>query len=187
MGAFSDYFTAIGRSVLSLADGLAVTSSYFLRKPITVQYPDRIPEPLAQMLPERSRGFLEVDMDLCTGCLACARACPIDCIHIEVIKDEERGRLIQRFDIDLAKCMFCGLCVEACPTTAILHTREFEGAMGDVRNLMLSFVDKPRPTAKIKKGEAVEHKPSGSIIRDLMPGAWDTYPKKPSSNEGGQA
>ena len=184
MGAIREYFAAIGRSVLSIADGLAVTSSYMLRKPITIQYPDRIPEPLAQMLPERSRGLLEVDLDICTGCLACARACPIDCIHIEVAKDEEKGRLIHRFDIDLAKCMFCGLCTEACPTGSIRHSTEFEGAMGDVRNLMVAFVDEPRPPAKIKKGEAVEFKPVGSIIRKRLPGAWDK-PKPATQSEGG--
>ena len=40
-------------------------------------------------LPFRYRGILEVDLDICTGCLACERACPIDCIVIAVEKDKQ--------------------------------------------------------------------------------------------------
>ncbi len=179
MGALASYLRSIGRSVLSLADGLAVTFSYLLRRPVTLQYPDRTPEPVVKGLPERSRGFLEVDLDLCTGCGACDRVCPIDCIALEVVKDAAQGRLIRRFDIDLGKCMFCGLCVEACPTGAIRHSHEFEGGTGDVRNLVVPFVDAPRPPAKAKQEPPPAPKPLGAILRARMPGPWD--PPRPSS------
>jgi formate hydrogenlyase subunit 6/NADH:ubiquinone oxidoreductase subunit I len=183
MGALASYFRAIGRSVLTLGDGLAVTFSYLLRKPVTLQYPDRMAEPVVKQLPERSRGMLEVDLDVCTGCAACDRACPIDCIALEVVKDAERGRLIRRFDIDLGKCMFCGLCVEACPTGAIRHSHEFEGGTADVRNLVVPFVDAPRTPAKAKPEPPPAPKPLGAILRARMPGPWDP-PRPPAPAEG---
>jgi ferredoxin len=71
-------------------------------------------------LPFRYRGILEVDLEICTACLACERACPIDCIVIDAEKDKAAGGLVMtRFDIDMAKCMYCGLCSEPCPTGAI--------------------------------------------------------------------
>ena len=104
---------------------------------MTVQYPDRTPMPVRDMLPPRYRGFLEVDAAICTGCQACERACPIGCIQITLEKDpaNPKQRVVTQFDIDEAKCMFCGLCVEPCPTGSIQHTREFEGSQRNVRNL----------------------------------------------------
>jgi formate hydrogenlyase subunit 6/NADH:ubiquinone oxidoreductase subunit I len=175
MGSFGEYLAGIGRSIVTLGDGLAVTFSYLLRKPFTIQYPDRTEKPVVAMLPERSRGILEIDLDACTGCTMCAKQCPIDCIHIEVVKDEEtKKRMIKRFDIDVAKCMYCGLCVEACPVSGLRHTKEFEGSVGDVRRLMLSFATKPQPVAKPpKKGEPKpETKPVGSIVREMLADQW---------------
>lgn len=173
MGALAKYFAAIGRTVVTLGDGLAVTASYLFRKPVTLQYPDRMKQPLISTLPERSRGLLEVDPTSCTGCVACERACPIGCIHIEISKGKER--VISRFDIELAKCMFCGLCAEACPSAGLRHSHEFEGGMANVDNLIVRFIKEPRPVAKpVKKGDPeVEKPPLGSIILELLPGAWD--------------
>ena len=88
-----------------------------------------MPVRVQDTLPFRYRGILEVDLEICTGCLACERACPIDCIVIVVDKDPQtRQMLLSQFDIDIAKCMYCGLCSEPCPTGSIHHTTEFEGA-----------------------------------------------------------
>ena len=172
MGALGDYFAAIGRTIVSLGDGLAVTGSYLLRKPVTLQYPDRTPEPVVAMLPERSRGLLEVDLDLCTGCALCEKTCPISCIKIEVSKGKERQ--VTRFDIDLGKCMHCGLCEECCPTQGIRHTREFEGGMYNPDLLYMHFVERPQPVAKpAKKGEPEPAKnPVGAVLRRLLTDAW---------------
>src|SRR5262249_6060375 len=138
----------------SIIDGLSVTLSHMVRKPMTIQYPDKLDRPVSEMLPARYRGFLEVDMDICTACLACERACPIDCIKIDVEgKGKERHRT--RFDIDMAKCMYCGLCVDPCPTTAIRMTREFEASTTDISTLIFRFVQPGAQVApfKPKKGE----------------------------------
>src|SRR5438477_7763850 len=120
----------------SFWEGMSVTLSYMFRKPITSQYPDRMSVPVHHTIPARYRGFLEVDMDICTACLACERACPIECIKIDAKKDKETRRLVMsRFDIDIAKCMFCGLCSEPCPTSAISHTPHFEASTAFVENL----------------------------------------------------
>jgi len=104
-------------------------------------------------LPFRYRGMLEVDLEICTACLACERACPIDCIVIEAEKDKAAGGLVMtRFDIDMAKCMYCGLCSEPCPTGAIHHTPEFEGADYSLESMVRRFVKAPVVAYKPKKG-----------------------------------
>ena len=127
-----------------------MTLAQYFRRPTTVQYPDRTRVPVVESLPERYRGFLEVDMDICTACKACERDCPINVIAIDV---EKRGdeRVMTRFDIDMGKCMYCGICVESCPvpaqapgdaeaTKCIRMTREFEGATSDFSTLTFRFV-----------------------------------------------
>src|SRR5260370_1076471 len=115
MESVTTYFGNIKDAVTSIFEGLAVTASHLIRKPYTVQYPDRVPVRIQDTLPFRYRGILEVDMDICTGCLACERASPIDCIIIVAEKDKQtKQMLISQFDIDIAKCMYCGLCSEPC-------------------------------------------------------------------------
>lgn len=166
----SSYFGGIRDAAKSVFEGMSVTLSHMFRKPITVQYPDRTGgRRVADMLPERYRGLLEVEIGICTNCKLCERACPIDCIVIEDEKDEEGKKYMTRFDIDMAKCMYCGLCSEPCPTTAIRHTREFEAAHGGIEALVFRFIEageraypfKPKqsgrePRVYIRGGEEVE-------------------------------
>ena len=172
------YFGAIASSAKSILEGMAVTFSYLFKEPTTVQYPDRMPVPLSETLPERYRGFLEVDMSVCTGCLQCARDCPIDCITIES-KKEEAGRFVTLFDIDLGKCMYCGLCVEACPVDTmspgdtepqktIRFTKEFEGASSDFPAFTYRFVrpGEKWPFFKPPKGQNVPSRRRGEIARE---------------------
>ncbi len=143
MSAPQTYSGSFVDTVKSFWHGLSITLSYLVRRPTTVQYPDRLPggQKLRDILPPRYRGFLEVDTAICTGCQACERACPIACMQITLEKDpaNPKQRVVTQFDIDEAKCMFCGLCVEPCPTGSIQHTREFEGSMTDLRNLTIRW------------------------------------------------
>jgi len=153
MGAAGTYFRHIREAVVTIFDGMAVTASHFIRKPYTIQYPDRIPARVQDTLPFRYRGILDVDLEICTGCLACDRACPIDCIAMEIEKNAQtREILISQFDIDIAKCMYCGLCSEPCPTGAIHHTTEFEGADYSLESLIRRFIAEPVIAYKPKKG-----------------------------------
>jgi NADH-quinone oxidoreductase subunit I/NAD(P)H-quinone oxidoreductase subunit I len=168
-----EYVGNIAGTVQSFWHGMSVTLSYLLRRPITTQYPDRTPLAVKDMLPARYRGFLEVDVDICTGCLACERACPIACIQINLEKDpaNPKQRVVTQFDIDEAKCMFCGLCVEPCPTGSIQHTREFEGSMRSVRNLVFRWADPlaPFPVYKVDKNATYYPRaPLGSLVQELL-------------------
>jgi len=182
-GSFARYFHNIGSSLKAVGEGMAVTMSWMFRRPMTVQYPDRYDGRLnqfmkgleradhGQKLPLVYRGFLEVDMDICTACMACERACPIECISITVEKVKDaRKRVMTKFDIDIGKCMFCGLCVDPCPSGALAHTPEFEATSQFVENLVARFVPDPRVPYvpfKIPKGVDVERKPMGSVLRDI--------------------
>jgi NADH-quinone oxidoreductase subunit I/NAD(P)H-quinone oxidoreductase subunit I len=152
MGAAA-YFQHLKQAVATIFDGMAVTASHMIRRPYTVQYPDRIPMRVQDTLPFRYRGILDVDLEICTGCLACDRACPIDCIAMAIEKNAQtREIIISQFDIDIAKCMYCGLCSEPCPTGAIHHTTEFEGADYSLESLIRRFIAEPVIAYKPKKG-----------------------------------
>jgi formate hydrogenlyase subunit 6/NADH:ubiquinone oxidoreductase subunit I len=168
-GAVRDYFGKIGRAVTSTYEGFAVTSSWLFRRPMTIQYPDRIDRPVQEMLPEGYRGILEVDLDRCTGCLLCAKTCPINCITIEIEKNPEtKVRELQVFDIDIGRCMYCGLCTEACKFDSIVHTTDFEGTAASPEDLVLHFAKQPQPVAKVKAGEGPPRRPQGSILADVV-------------------
>ncbi len=182
----TQYIGNIKDTVKSAWEGMSVTLSYMFRRPMTVQYagPESaasLTAPLVQhTLPSRYRGFLEVDMEICTACQACERACPINVIAIEIEKDpaNPKNRVMTRFDLDEAKCMYCGLCVEPCPTGAIQHTREFEGSQRHLHNMVLRFVDpaKPAPPYKPPKGAtAYPRVMLGEITRALVK-KWDSPP-----------
>ena len=66
------------------------------------------------------KGFAEldplvatVDQDTCTGCTACAEACPYDAIERMVCDDREVAMILP------AVCKGCGGCVPMCPEDAI--------------------------------------------------------------------
>jgi NADH-quinone oxidoreductase subunit I len=99
--------------------GMRITGKYLLQKPITVQYPDeRMP------IPNRYRGIHYLEQEKCINCLACARACPIDCIEMDAVRHGKELEWIS-FTLDYQKCMFCELCVYPCPKDCIHMGTEF--------------------------------------------------------------
>ncbi len=169
-GSWRQYFENIRRAIVSTFEGLSVTSSWLFRRPLTLQYPDRIERPVQDLLPECYRGILEVDLARCSGCLLCARACPVDCIDIGLEKNRATGvREITHFDIDIGRCMYCGLCTEACKFDSIVHTRDFEAVTDSPDGLTLRFVREPQPVSKHKAGEGPPRRLAGSILAEVAP------------------
>jgi NADH-quinone oxidoreductase subunit I len=113
--------------MLGVLRAMATTFSTMMRKPVTIQYPT-----VHRQIPERNKGFplllwdFEVDEPFCTGCHACERACPVECMTV-TMKDNplhaegksKRRKIVDEFWIDYARCMRCGICVEVCNFEAI--------------------------------------------------------------------
>ena len=164
------YLATCWRACHSVFEGMVVTAANFLRRPITIQYPDRTPRPVRETLPDRYRGLLEVDINLCTACRLCEQTCPISCIVVGVTKNAEGVRGLTEFAIDVGKCMYCGLCVEPCPTGAIRMTREFEASTENLEALVLRYVEPGSfiIPAKAKEVEGASTPARGELARKAV-------------------
>ena len=60
MSTLVGYVNNITETVTTIFEGMAITFSHFARRPMTIQYPDRIEKPVPETLPLRYRGILEV-------------------------------------------------------------------------------------------------------------------------------
>ncbi|MFO8028674.1 MAG: NADH-quinone oxidoreductase subunit I [Cyclonatronaceae bacterium] len=142
--ALNDTYTAFK----TIFVGMGVTMRHLFKKSVTVQYPVE-----RDVLPERVRLKLHVNIDDCIGCRLCERACPVECIDIGTIKstdDDDLGETstghkkklwVDKFDIDMAKCCYCELCVHPCPTDCITMVEEYEYSAYDRNDLIFSFSD----------------------------------------------
>ena len=102
--------------------GLKLTGKYFLKKKITVQFPEEM-TPLSP----RFRGLLALRRypngeERCIACKLCEAVCPALAITIESEPRPDGSRRTTRYDIDMFKCINCGLCEESCPVDSIVVT-----------------------------------------------------------------
>ena len=129
LGELIDLCSAVGRA-------MTVTLVNFIRRPITVHYPD-----VTRAYPDRYRGVLALTYDKetgeenCIGCRLCEYICPPQVIKVEMLKAEKRN-YAKVFTLELYACEFCELCVQVCPTDAIIMMKSFDVATADRRELL---------------------------------------------------
>lgn len=154
MVTVNKYFQNVFDSVKTTLAGMKITGRYLMQKPITVQYPDeRMP------IPNRYRGIHYLEQEKCINCLACARACPIDCIEMDAVRHGKELEWVE-FTLDYQKCMFCELCVYPCPKDCIHMGTEFAFVTYDRSEFLhdlLSYKGMSRE-AKVRMIEAEEKK-----------------------------
>jgi formate hydrogenlyase subunit 6/NADH:ubiquinone oxidoreductase subunit I len=121
--------------MIGVLKSLTVTAGTFFRKPVTIQYPTEHRE-----VPERDRAFpillwdFDIDEPFCTGCHACERACPVECMTVTMMDNpkhaegtSKRRKILDEFFIDYGRCMRCNICVEVCNFDAIAMNNTWVG------------------------------------------------------------
>jgi NADH-quinone oxidoreductase subunit I len=131
------FWRDLGDLVGAVRRAMGVTLLNFLRKPVTVHYPE-----VKRVYPDRFRGVLALTYDKetgeenCIGCRLCEYICPPQVIKVEMLKAEKRN-FAKVFTLELYACEFCELCVQVCPTDAIIMMKSFDLATSDRRELLL--------------------------------------------------
>src|SRR5689334_9483883 len=122
---------------MAVARAMRITLLSFIRKPVTVHYPDK-----PRAYPDRYRGLLalvyekDTGEEACIGCRLCEFVCPPAVIQVEMLKGEKRN-YAKTFTLELYACEFCELCVQVCPTDAIVMMKSFDLSTTDRRELLL--------------------------------------------------
>jgi len=106
------------------------------------------------------RGRHVVKYDICTGCDACNKICPVDAIVMKPLPIKRPNKIPE---VNLAICIFCGLCEDVCPTKpekAIkLSGGDIEMITDGTHNALDNFwvrVDVPEEWIEAKKREEEE-------------------------------
>jgi len=94
---------------------------------VTLPYPFQPSPP-----PEGFRGRVQVDINKCIGCGACAMVCPPRLI---MLTDQDSKRILE---YQLGRCTYCARCAEVCPVEAITMSQEFELATDNKADLNIT-------------------------------------------------
>lgn len=167
MGSVKDYFSSLGKGIVSLVKGMEVTGKEFVTPKITERYPEDREE---MKIPERFRAVLELKYDdegrhKCIACGICERNCPNGTITIQTkmvdTPDGKKKRKLDNYIYDLGSCTFCQLCVTSCPQDALKFSNDFEQAVFTRDKLIkkLNYLpekEEPAPTPEQLAAAAAE-------------------------------
>lgn len=78
--------------------------------------------------PERFRGRVTMNPELCVGCGICRHVCAGQAIRLEDTEKAEDGSKGYDFSIWHNSCALCGMCRHYCPTGAITLTADWHSA-----------------------------------------------------------
>ena len=106
------------------------------------------------------RGRHEIKYEICIGCDACNKICPVDAIVMKPLPLKKPNKIPE---VSLAICIFCGLCEDVCPTKpekAIkLSGGDIEMVTDGTEDVLDKFwvrVDVPEERIEAKKREEEE-------------------------------
>ena len=198
MNAIYRYFRDVYLGVVTVSIGLWVTFRHLFVKAVTVQYPHQ-----KLTYPPRARTMLVNDVETCNGCQQCSRACPVEIMHIQVVKaqpEDDLGTLpdgkpkrlhVLKFDIEMSKCVFCGLCVEVCPTGSIHWKTMHEETTYDREDMLRHWAKYPPEEVKrlldrdaaIKAAKAAEAAKAAAQKAASQPAAKEDAAKTDSADQ----
>lgn len=169
--------------------GMKITWRHLFTQNVTLQYPEE-----RWQLPPRSRMRLFMKYEDCIGCGQCARACPVQCIHIKADKRDAKAPAIYAangqpikldvsvFDIDMSLCCYCNLCTYPCPTNCIYMTPDYEFATTDLGNHLYHFAKKDAKFLTTKPAAAARPAaPTPVAASAAAAGAAKAAPTKPAA------
>ena len=153
--------------MIGVLRSLTATMATMMRKPVTIEYPTR-----HRKVPERDRAFpvllwdFAIDEPFCTGCHACERACPVECMTVTMRDNplfaegkSKRRKIIDEFWIDYGRCMRCNICVEVCNFEAIAMNNTWQGHERSVYDRHDLVMDLPQLLAQHRQGQIEEWVP----------------------------
>ncbi|MGH8428010.1 MAG: NADH-quinone oxidoreductase subunit NuoI [Gammaproteobacteria bacterium] len=109
--------------LLELFAGMGVTWHWFLKRKVTVQFPEEHTPKSPRYRGLHAQRRYANGEERCIACKLCEAVCPALAITIDSeMRPEDGTRRTTRYDIDLFKCIYCGFCEEACPVDAIVET-----------------------------------------------------------------
>ena len=111
---------------------LWTTLRHWVRKPITISYPEVKRKPAPKYKGRHRLYRYENGLERCIGCHLCAAACPSQAIYVGAEENDPARpvsygeRYAKTFEVNMLRCIFCGFCEEACPVEAIRLGPEYE-------------------------------------------------------------
>lgn len=173
MSNIIEYFSSVGKGIVSLVKGMQVTGKELVTKKITECYPENRDN---LNISDRFRAVLTLrDVDghhKCIGCGICQMNCPNGTITLQTkmvdLPDGKKKKVLDKYMYDLGSCTFCMLCVTTCPQGALEFSNDFEQSVFTreklVKELNAGLENPPIPAPKPRPAVApAAAKPAANV------------------------